>query len=253
MNHYPHHIGDFNNATRHLTRIERSLYRDLIDLYYDTEQPLSSDTSKIARRILANTEDERAALRLVLEEFFVLQDDGWHNARCDGEIARYRAQVEHASLAGKASAASRLNKRKAAAEQLQNGRSTTVDDPPVQADPEDDTPATSKLPPCPTEKVIELYHQKLPELPSVRITSDRRRKAIASMWRWVLTSKRSDGVLRAQTPEEALAWLGAYFERVRENDFLMGRSGRSGQHAGWVCDIDYLLTERGRIQVIEKT
>jgi hypothetical protein len=26
----------------------------------------------------------------VLEEFFVLADDGWHNARCDAEIARFR-------------------------------------------------------------------------------------------------------------------------------------------------------------------
>ena len=29
MNFYQHHIGDFNNATRHLTRLERSIYRDL--------------------------------------------------------------------------------------------------------------------------------------------------------------------------------------------------------------------------------
>lgn len=27
MNHYPHHIGDFNNATRHLTLIEDAIYR----------------------------------------------------------------------------------------------------------------------------------------------------------------------------------------------------------------------------------
>jgi len=47
MNYYPHHIGDFNSATRHLTRIERSVYRDLIELYYDTEAPLSRDVDKL--------------------------------------------------------------------------------------------------------------------------------------------------------------------------------------------------------------
>lgn len=88
MNHYPHHIGDFNSATRHLTRVERSLYRDLIDLYYDTEKPLNSDPVKIGRRVLAVSEEEKCALNLVLEEFFVLQDDGWHNTRCDAEIAK---------------------------------------------------------------------------------------------------------------------------------------------------------------------
>lgn len=66
MNHYPHHIGDFNNATRHLTRVERALYRDMIELYYDTEQPLNSDVSKIARRVLASSEEEKHALVLVL-------------------------------------------------------------------------------------------------------------------------------------------------------------------------------------------
>jgi uncharacterized protein YdaU (DUF1376 family) len=78
MNHYPHHIGDFNNATRHLTRVERSLYRDLIDLYYHTEQALNSDMEKLARRVLVRSQEEREALDLVIEEFFVLRDDGWH-------------------------------------------------------------------------------------------------------------------------------------------------------------------------------
>ena len=110
LNHYPHHIGDFNNATRHLTRVERSLYRDMIELYYDTEQPLNADANKIARRILAVTEEERASMILVLEEFFVLRDDGWHNDRCDSEIAKYQGQIEQASRAGKASAAKRYGK-----------------------------------------------------------------------------------------------------------------------------------------------
>ena len=51
MHYYSHNIGDFNNSTRHLTRVERSLYRDLIELYYDSEQPLQSvDRAKLARK-----------------------------------------------------------------------------------------------------------------------------------------------------------------------------------------------------------
>lgn len=113
MNHYPHHIGDFNNATRHLTRVERSLYRDMLELYYDTEQPLNGDITKLARRLIATTEEERTALDVVLEEFFTLEDDGWHNHRCDSEIAKYQGQIEQASRAGKASAAKRGNRNPA--------------------------------------------------------------------------------------------------------------------------------------------
>jgi len=32
MNYFPLHIGDFNSATRHLSRLERSIYLDLIML-----------------------------------------------------------------------------------------------------------------------------------------------------------------------------------------------------------------------------
>ena len=120
MNHYPHHIGDFNNATRHLTRVERSLYRDMLELYYDTETPLNSDPVKIGRRVLAVSEEEKSALNLVLEEFFVLQEDGWHNTRCDAEIAKYQGQIEQASRAGKASAAKRYGKNLTPVEQPLN-------------------------------------------------------------------------------------------------------------------------------------
>lgn len=110
MNHYPLHIGDFNNATRHLTFVERALYRELLDVYYDTERPLNADATKLARRVLAHTEEQRAALEVVLEEFFELHDDGWHNTRCDREIAAYRQKSEQQSKAGQASAAKRRKK-----------------------------------------------------------------------------------------------------------------------------------------------
>jgi len=111
MNYYQHHIGDFNNATRHLTRVERSLYRDLIELYYDKEQPLTSDEARLARLALASTEEERGALRAILEEYFVLIDGHYHNGRCDLEIKKYRSNNSAKARAGKASAEARKRKK----------------------------------------------------------------------------------------------------------------------------------------------
>ena len=88
MNYYQHHIGDFNHATRHLTRIERSIYRDLIELYYDTERPLPADQDRLARLVLARDDDERAALVVVLDEYFTLDGDTYTHARCDAEIEK---------------------------------------------------------------------------------------------------------------------------------------------------------------------
>lgn len=112
MHYYSHNIGDFNSATRHLTRVERALYRDLIELYYDTEQPLQSDDfDRLARRVLANSDEERTSLGYVLDEFFTNTGDGYRHARCDSEIDKYRANSTAKAKAGKASAEARRAKK----------------------------------------------------------------------------------------------------------------------------------------------
>ncbi len=123
MRSYQHHIGDFNNATRHLTRLERSIYRDLIELYYDTEQQLPEDLEWICRKIIANecsTDVER-----VLNEFFIKTPDGWYQDRCELEIERYKSCSSQKALAGRASAAKRAEKK----QQALSGRSSTVEIP----------------------------------------------------------------------------------------------------------------------------
>ena len=110
-----------------------------------------------------------------------------------------------------------------------------------------------KLPACPSEAIVAMYHDVLPTLPRCRLMPASRVKALHKVWAWVLSSTKSDGNQRATTADEALAWLRGYFERAGENDFLMGRTSRSAEHANWQCDLDYLLTDRGMKQAIEKT
>ncbi|MFD2755988.1 hypothetical protein [Comamonas terrae] len=127
-----------------------------------------------------------------------------------------------------------------------------VGDPAEPAEAGDDA-GDGKIPPCPVDTIVDLYHEQLPELPRVRLLNDKRKRALRRVWRWVLTSKKSDGTPRATTPEEACGWLREYFHRATKNDFLMGRAHRSAEHAGWQCDLDFLLTDRGMAHVIEKT
>ena len=112
MHFYSHNIGDFNNSTRHLTRVERSLYRDLIELYYDTEQPFQSvDFNRLAKRVLAQTNEELDALAYVLEEFFHELEGTYNHIRCDIEIAKYHANTSAKAKAGIASAKARQTKK----------------------------------------------------------------------------------------------------------------------------------------------
>lgn len=105
MNFYQHHIGDFNNATRHLSRLERSIYRDMLEVYYDSENPLMLDFDKLARRCLVN-ECDMQAMQGILDEFFVKEIDGYHNLRADREIESYQRMSE----GGKRGAAKRWSK-----------------------------------------------------------------------------------------------------------------------------------------------
>ena len=120
INHYPHHIGDFNGATRHLTVVERAFYRELIELYYQTEKPLpADDLDGIARRCLAQSDDEKAIIKALLREFFKLDGDVYRHTRCDAELHIYKDKIEKAQRAGKVSALTR-------AKQSLNNRSTPV-------------------------------------------------------------------------------------------------------------------------------
>lgn len=110
-----------------------------------------------------------------------------------------------------------------------------------------------RLPPCPHQAIIDAYHTVLPELPRVKLLPEKRKTAIAKVWGFALTSKKNDGSRRATTAEEALQWFGEYFERARANDFVMGRGQRSLGHENWESDLDYLLSDKGLKQVIEKT
>jgi hypothetical protein len=83
--------------------------------------------------------------------------------------------------------------------------------------------------------------------------TDKRKKALGQFWVWVLTSQRTDGTPRATNAEEALRWIGEYFARAKQNDFLMGRTPRTGEHANWKPDLEFLLTDKGKTHVIEKT
>lgn len=97
MNYYNFHLGDYIKHTVHLSNAEDLAYRRLLDLYYDTEQPIPSDIPLVSRRLRVGIEE----LQSVLNEFFVLTDEGYKNMRADEEIAAYHEYLEKQRLNGK--------------------------------------------------------------------------------------------------------------------------------------------------------
>jgi uncharacterized protein YdaU (DUF1376 family) len=99
MHYYQFHIADFALHTTHLTLEEEAVYRRLLDFYYDTEKPIPKETSRVIRRL--RLIDYSNIVESVLVEFFILQDDGWHNLRADEEIKSYQSKADIARENGK--------------------------------------------------------------------------------------------------------------------------------------------------------
>jgi uncharacterized protein YdaU (DUF1376 family) len=102
LNYYEHHIGDFAEATAHLSFVEDAAYSRLIRKYYAQEKPLPADIKAVQRLVGARSKEEREAVESVLNEFFELPLDGWHQARCDAEIARYQDKQAKAKRSAQA-------------------------------------------------------------------------------------------------------------------------------------------------------
>ncbi len=94
MNYYERHIGDYLKDTAHLSLLEHGIYTRLMDVYYTRETAIPED--QVARLIGARSKEEREALDAVLVEFFERTPNGWAQARCEREIARYQEKQEKA-------------------------------------------------------------------------------------------------------------------------------------------------------------
>ena len=107
MNYYPHHIGDYKSATMHLSNEEDLAYRRLLEMYYDTEQPIPLETQWVARRLRVGTD----ALESVLNDFFVSSEEGWRHPRCDLVIREYHEMAEKNRRNGKLGGRPKTNKQ----------------------------------------------------------------------------------------------------------------------------------------------
>lgn len=101
MNYYSFNVGDYRRDTLHLTRLEHSIYRELIDWYYLDEAPIPQETQMVARKMRLGSEDEIEALNRVLEEFFEGSEKGWIHHRIEADIESYRHRCARNQINGK--------------------------------------------------------------------------------------------------------------------------------------------------------
>lgn len=101
MHYYSFNVGDYRRDTVHLSRLEHSIYRELIDEYYLNEKPIPVGTQWVIRHLRLITEEEQKIAHEILQEFFTLTQDGWRHDRIDQDIRDYQHMVDKNRKNGK--------------------------------------------------------------------------------------------------------------------------------------------------------
>lgn len=249
MHYYQFNIGDYVSHTRHLTPIEDIAYRRLLDAYYLSERPLNVSSTHVARQIGMREYEQEVGL--VLEEFFVLCDEGWTSNRADKEIAHYRSKVDQASRAGKASAERRSNIRST---DVQTDVQPTNNHKPITKNQEPliqvakATLSSAKLMTCPQEEILKLWAKHLPHLAQPRSWEGTRRANTKQ--RWNQASKPSayspDGY---QTEAAGIKWWDSFFGYIANDTSLS--NGFESQGRTWRPDLEWVVNATNFQKIID--
>ncbi len=238
MHYYEFNIPAWALHTSHLTLEEECVYRRLLDYYYDTESPIPEETKPVIRRLrLVNYEN---IVNQILNEFFHLEADGWHNNRADIVISQYQNKANKARENGKKGGRPKK-------ESLVGTESVILDNQEETGSKanyklltnnyelETNIKTSSPSENVPVQELVELFNKSFPELPKVKMITDKRRTAVRKRW---LENKE-----RMPTLER---W-DAFFQYVRGSDFLMGRTAKPWEG---FC-FDWLMTPSNFVKILE--
>jgi uncharacterized protein YdaU (DUF1376 family) len=103
----------YDRKTAHLSLAADGAYRRLLSHYYRTRKPLPANAEILLRVCRAFDDSEKAAVLMVVGEFFTLEDDGYHNRRADEELDKQAQVSEKRREAGKKGAETTNGKRAA--------------------------------------------------------------------------------------------------------------------------------------------
>jgi uncharacterized protein YdaU (DUF1376 family) len=102
LNYYRRYVGDFQRDTGHLSLTHVGAYDRLLDHYYATEGALPDEIDVLCRICRAVSDQERAAVREIVDHFFpVWKDKKRHNNRADHELAVSRQARENGKEGGR--------------------------------------------------------------------------------------------------------------------------------------------------------
>lgn len=215
MHYFKRNIGDYHKKAGRLSMIEHGAYTLLIDACYDREKFPTRDDA--LAWCWARSEQEIAAVDFVLARFFDLVDGVYIQSRIQDEIDDYHAKSNKNKEIAIAREAARKEKRERFEhEPCTNEHETPPNHKPltINQEPLNNINISSPSENVPVQELVELFNKSFPELPKVKMLTDKRRTAIRKRW------------LENRDKLNTLDRWEAFFKFIRESDFLMGRSSK---------------------------
>ena len=106
--------------------------------------------------------------------------------------------------------------------------------------------AESKIPPCPHQAIIDIYHQTLPELPKVISWNKTREAHLKQRWRELFTE------FECKSTEEGLDWFrNDFFQFIKNSKFLTGRT-QSKDRRPFLADLEWVIKPTNFTKIIER-
>jgi uncharacterized protein YdaU (DUF1376 family) len=223
MHYYPHHIGDYSLATLHLEPLEDLAYRRLLDHYYSTEAPIPLETQRVASRLRLGCE----VVEKVLSEFFTREQNGWHQKRCDAEIAEYAAMAERNKRNGKQGGRPKKTQRVATGNPLETQRQPTGKPTRTKNQNQNQEGESASL--SLEDEVVKEWNN-FEALPKCLVLNAARR-----------------AILTARLKEDFFANNAAEgMEKIAASDFCQGKNDR-----GWKAGFDWFIAPKTLPKVME--
>ena len=252
MHYYQFNIADYRSATTHLSNEEDLAYRRLLDMYYDSEQPIPLDTQWVSRRLRLDSK----LIENVLLDMFSLTNDGWFHGRCDEVIKQYHQMAEKNRANGRLGGRKKNpigSQSQPIAKATINQELETINQEPLTnintsiCPPDGELAVDSKLPDCEHKAVIDLYHQTLPTLRKVEVWNETRKGYLRQRWREVADELAQ--IKPIQAPD-VLEWWDKFFNHVGKSKFLMGKiNGRDGRQ--FTADLEWILKPSNFAKIVE--
>jgi len=247
MHYYPFHIGDYRKDTSRLNFIEHGIYRLLIDEYYLTEHPLISDKTRLMRSCGVRTKEEIDAFEFIIDEFFVLTDDGYLHYGCEKVLKKIYGKSESARNSAKIGwEKRRANALKSDANALESDANALKSDAfsmlpithnPIPKDIEADASSNKGNQ---VADIQSLYNQICKDLPKCQNLNDTRKKRLLAQ------SKKTIFVKGTEYKCNDLDFWEKYFYLINSIDWLNGRTEKK-----FNIDFDYVIRESNIIRFCE--